>query len=237
MATEFEMFSGQVEFQSSGQGALDNTSPTFAGIAGATPNDDGSISVNWALASSSKPPVYYHVYIALGVVSAASLFIDANVTAHVPPGKTSGKVFLLPDQMTYLVKGQQYTLGVRSTDAFGYADTNMVTLQATAVASGNLPAVFQDIADALDLDHDNFVGDHQDFQDDHANFQDDHANFQDDHANFQDDHTNFDNDHTNLVSDIAALEIVAGSIAAGGGTQLSAEIPETTMTIETESII
>ena len=65
------------------QTAVQNTTaPTFSGISSATPNADGSISLNWALATgAAATPVRYKLYIALGAnVPATSLFVLAITT-------------------------------------------------------------------------------------------------------------------------------------------------------------
>lgn len=128
----------------------DLTPPTFAGITGATPNTDGSITALWSAASDATPPIEYNIYIALGVVSAAALFVPGNLVTISPALTTSKRIFTLADQTTYLVNGQQYTMGVRAKDAVGNIDTNLVIQTPTAIASGNLPVVLQTLATDLD---------------------------------------------------------------------------------------
>lgn len=142
-------FRGSIVQKPAPYGVPDITPPTFAGITGATPNTDGSITVNFSAASGPKTPIDYHVFIALGSVNAATLFQPNNVTLHVPSGKNSGRVFMLPDQTTFLVKGQVYTLGIRANDAYGFMDSNNVIQVVTAIASGNFPAIFQSLIDQL----------------------------------------------------------------------------------------
>ena len=219
MSNPLSCFRGVIAQKPAPYGIPDPTPPTFAGITGATPNSDGSITVNYALASSTKTPIDYHVYIALGNVSAGALFMPTNQAIHIPPGKTTGRVFFLADQTTYLVKDQVYTVGVRSNDVYGFEDSNTAIQVVTAIASGNLPAIFQSLATQLAAtevllatDHVNFQGDHTNFQADHAAFvaddaafDADHANFQSDHSAFQGDHSNFQADHSNLAADIVTL--------------------------------
>ena len=209
MASQY--FAGLFSALTSKACTVDTTPPTFAGISGATPNSDGSISVSWALATSTKPPVGYHVYISLGSVSAATLFQQSNVTAHVPPGKTSGRVFLLPDQSTYLVKDQVYTLGVRANDAQGYEDSNTAIQVVTAIASGNLAAVFQTIATQMAATEVLLAADHVDFQGDHTNFQSDHADFVAALATLA-------SDITDLEASVALIDTSAASIDASATT-------------------
>lgn len=212
MASQY--FAGLFSALTSKACTVDTTPPTFAGITGATPNSDGSIGVAWALATSTKTPVDYRVYIALGSVSAATLFQQSNVTIHVPPGKTSGRVFLLPDQSTYLVKDQVYTLGVRANDALGYEDSNTAIQVVTAIASGNLAAVFQTIATEMAATEVLLAADHVDFQSDHTNFQADHVNFQADHADFVAALATLASDITDLEASVALIDSSAVSIDA-----------------------
>lgn len=198
----------------------DATPPTFAGITSVTPNSDGSITAAWSAGSTPKTPLEYEIFIALGSVSAATLFQASNLQKIVPTGTTSTKVFMLADQATYILNGATYTLGVRAKDALGYEDSNTAILTTTAIASGNLISIFQTVAaslaateTSLATDHANFQSDHANFQADHANFQadhtafgTDHTNFQGDHTNFQGDHTNFQGDHTNFQADHTALQ-------------------------------
>lgn len=120
---------------------VDTTPPTFAGIASVTPGTDGSISASWALATDATAPINYLVYIALGTVNAAALFVPANLAEIIPAGNTTGKVFMLGDQATYLVNGLTYTLGVRAVDGVGNVDSNVALISAAAVSSGNLPSI------------------------------------------------------------------------------------------------
>jgi len=184
-----------------------NTPPIFAGITGATPNADGSINVQWAAATSVNLPFEYQVYIAPGSVSAATLFALKPVVLVDSPN-SNVNVFKLTDQSTYLVKDQVYTLGVRVRDGVKNQNTNLTTLTATAIASGNLISLFQTVQSQLAAtqvllaaDHVNFQGDHVNFQGDHTNFQTDHTNFLADHANFQADHVNLNQDHLNIAAD------------------------------------
>lgn len=148
MGTIFEFQTGQIEFNSSGQGALDTSAPTFAGLTSVTPNDDGSFSLAHGVASGSKPPFEYVYYTALGNVNAATLFQASNRVIAIDNGATK-KVFTLRDG-TYFVKGQVYTLGVQAKDAFNYQETNTAIVTSTAIASGNLAAVYQTIATSID---------------------------------------------------------------------------------------
>lgn len=128
----------------------DLTPPTFAGITGTTPNTDGSITASWSPASDATGPIEYNIYIALGVVNAATLFQASNLVKIAPAGTTSTRVFTLADQSTYLVNGQQYTMGVRARDAVNNMDSNTALQTPTAIASGNLPVVLQTLATDLD---------------------------------------------------------------------------------------
>jgi hypothetical protein len=205
-----------------------STAPVFAGIVSATPNTDGSITAAWAAGTTVNPPIEYIVYIAVGSVSPAALFVSANAQRCVPTSVLSTRIFTLADQTTYLINGQTYTLGVRARDAYSNTETNTVIQTATAIASGNLPAVLQTLVASLavtdanlstdhanfQVDHANFQSDHTNFQSDHTNFQADHLAFQGDHSNFQTDHANFQTDHTNLAATAADLDSTASDLAA-----------------------
>lgn len=128
---------------------IDTIPPVFAGIANATAQTDGSIEVDWLPALDSTPPIEYVLYIALGSVSAATLFVNGNIVAIAPQLSNSFKIYTLSDNSTYLVNGQVYTLGVRAKDGVGNVDSNLVIQTETAIASGNMPAVYQTIATNL----------------------------------------------------------------------------------------
>lgn len=144
-----QYFFGNVVQTTSQACILSATPPTFAGVVSTTPATDGSISAAWAAGSTTKTPLEYEVYISLGSVNAATLFQTVNKVLISPNSATSQKIFTLADNTTYLVKGSQYTVGVRAKDALGYTDSNTVLSTPTAIASGNLPAVFQALADSL----------------------------------------------------------------------------------------
>ena len=131
---------------------VDITPPTFAGVASATPNTDGSISLAWLAATDLTGPIEYLLYIALGSVSAGTLFQVSNLVT-IAPAVLTKKIFTLADQTTYLVNGQQYTVGVRAKDGVGNINTNVVILTPTAIASGNIPGVYQQILnDFIDVE-------------------------------------------------------------------------------------
>jgi len=123
-----------------------NTPPTFAGIAGVTPNVNGSLAVSWLAASSTKNPVKYAVYCALGSVTAAALFGGPNLVSYAPDTALGSSIWTLGDQTTFLVRGLTYTVGVKAVDAIGIVDLNMVILTSVATGSGNLPQVLQQVA-------------------------------------------------------------------------------------------
>lgn len=122
---------------------IDSTSPTFAGIVSAPARNDGSFLLNWALATSTKPPVRYQVYVASGSITAAALFVDSNLSLETDDAAIQIRIAWLKDQNTYFVNGQIYTVGVRAIDSQGYADSNLVILTPTAIASGNIGGLFQ----------------------------------------------------------------------------------------------
>ena len=169
------------------------TAPTFGGVTSVTPNNDGTVTANWSPATgSAATPVRYKVYIASGAsVPPATLFTIANNTIDTPSTFVKADILKLGDQSTYLVNGQTYTIGVRAFSSENISETNIVTMNVTAIASGNIGGLFQ--------------ADHTNFQSDHAAFQSDHTNFQTDHTNFGTDHTNFQGDHADFVSDLNTL--------------------------------
>lgn len=171
----------------------DNTPPTFAGIISATPGTNGHIEVAWAAASDATPPVDYLIYIALGSVSAGTLFNSSNLVTISPAGTLSKKIFTLADQTTYLINGQIYTFGVRARDAVGNINTNTAIMNATGIGYVDLPGSFQNTETLLAADH--------------VNFQADHANFQTDHTNLQ---TAITNLNTTSGTIIGAVEALAG---------------------------
>lgn len=131
-------------------GIADLSLPTFAGITGVTPNTDGSFTVTRGAASSTKNPLKFKYYVKLGTVSAATLFAsDANVAQIEPDTNTSARIFMDPDDVTYFVKGQTYTFGVKALDAFGIEGGPNTVMTATAIASGNFPVVMQSFLDQL----------------------------------------------------------------------------------------
>ena len=205
MANPSVYFAGPISILLSNACVFNITPPTFSGISSVTPNTDGSITVNWSLASDSSTPVEYLVYIALGSVSAATLFQSSNLVRINPAGTTTTRIFLLGDQSTYLVNGSTYTLGVRAKDAVGNINTNNAILTATAIASGNLPSVYQSVATQLQNTETAFAATEVLLAQDHVNFQADHTNFQSDHANFQTDHSNLSSDHIALAADLVVF--------------------------------
>ena len=209
MTTTADIFTPEGVRQSTPTSAtIITTPPTFAGIVSATAQTDGSFLVTWAAATGINPPLEYLVYIALGSVSGATLFQASNVVTVVPTGALSKRVFTLSDQSTYLVKGQQYTMGVRAKDGVQNTDANLVTIVETAIASGDIPTIYQTIASDLQAteallaaDHVDFQSDHLDFVSDHTAFQGDHTNLNQDHVNLNQDHVNLNQDHLNLAQD------------------------------------
>ena len=128
----------------------DITPPTFAGIATLLALSSGALLAGWALGTDAGGGVKYRIYIALGSVSAASLFNANNLVEIAPVGSTYRPIFTLapanwpsPSSPIYLLKGQVYTVGVRAEDGAGNVETNVVVMTATALATVDLPAVLQ----------------------------------------------------------------------------------------------
>lgn len=192
---------------------IDTSLPTFAGIASVTPQADGTFLVTWAAATSSKPPVRYEIYVALGNVNAATLFVPGNKVAVATGLVTSWRLGWLSDQVTYFLNGQIYTFGIRAVDAQNFTETNTVVQTSTAIASGNVTGIIQTAATSLAVSAPAIAAtevllaaDHVNFAADHANFQGDHTNFLADHARFQADLTRLETDLTRLETDLTRLE-------------------------------
>lgn len=153
-----------------GNAAINNiVAPTFAGITSVVANLDSTFSVSWSPATGgAATPINYEVYIALGNVSAGTLFQASNMAKVVQNNTT--KIFMLADGVTYFVRGQVYTLGVRARSASGIQDSNTAILTAAAVAPGNLPVVYTNIANQLADIEANLAQDHLDLAQDHADF-------------------------------------------------------------------
>lgn len=141
----------QIASKTFSNGAVVNTTPpTFGGVASVVPNTDGSFVVNWAAATgSAAAPIRYEIFVSPGSVSAATLFTPSNRVSVSSSALNSARVFVLQDQTTYFVNGQTYTFGVRAVSAQNISETNTVVLTSAAIGTGNLPALFQDIADEL----------------------------------------------------------------------------------------
>ncbi len=132
-------------------GAVQNTNaPVFSGISTLVANSDGSFTAGWSVATgSAQNPIRYQVYIALGTVSAAALFVSGNIVYSVPG--TSVLITTLSNQ-TYLTKGQDYTVGVRAISANNISETNTAVLTETMTGM-NLSSVAGAVWDELKSAH------------------------------------------------------------------------------------
>lgn len=235
LTTAYDIFTPEGVRQSTPTSAtVITTPPTFAGITAVTPTVDGAINVAWGSFTSVNLPVVFQIYVALGSVSAATLFALQPV-AIAPNTASNWYVTQLSDQSTYLIKGQVYTFGVRCRDGVNNQNTNLTIMTATAIGSANLVTVLQTLAInlaatevLLTQDHTDFQNDHIDFQGDHANFVTDNTNFQNtnndlaathvdlqaDHADFGTDHANFQSDHADLAGDHTDLVAVEVALSA-----------------------
>lgn len=156
MANE-QYFFGSASQLTSQACLVDLTAPTFSGVTTVTPQNSGAILAAWSAATEAiSLPIEYNIYISPGSVSAATLF--ALSPAMKVRTLTQALIFTLNDQATYLVNGLTYTIGVRSEDGVGNVDSNVAILTTTAIASGNLSAVFQSIEDDLAADLSTFTG-------------------------------------------------------------------------------
>lgn len=131
---------------------VNTTAPDFDGIVSAVPNNDGSITVEWdaPTPNACATPIRFEVYVLPGSVSAATLFGSRNnIVKIVESNDLQTNVFTLADQTTYLIRNQEYTLGVRAISGVSIQESNMAIEVVTAIASGNLPVVFQNLAAAF----------------------------------------------------------------------------------------
>lgn len=144
-----QYFYGPVTQKTPNSSLADTTPPTFAGITAATPNNNGSITVEWgSVTESASLPVEYNIYVAEGSVDASALFVTGNLVAVSP---VSGRrVYTLADQSTYLAAGQTYTFGVRAKDAVGNINQN--TALETAVSTGVLSDGLAEYVQLLSLE-------------------------------------------------------------------------------------
>lgn len=164
IVTPADVFTSGGVRQSTPQSAvIVTTPPVFAGITSVTPNTDGSFTVAWSAATSTNAPHEYQIYVSPGSVDAATLFA-LPVAALSPQPDTQIRVFQLSDDATYFVKGQQYTFGVRCKDGVGNQNTNLAILAATAIASGDIANIFQDLADSLINTNSNLSNRNTDFE-------------------------------------------------------------------------
>lgn len=126
------------------------TAPTFSGISSVTPNNDGSFTITWLAAYGiSASPTEYRIYVAIGSVAAASLFVDSNWISTSKQTVTTANVFQYLNGTEYFNTGSIYTFGVRAVSSQNVSDTNAVIITSTAIATGNLPSVFQTLVDEL----------------------------------------------------------------------------------------
>lgn len=158
---------------------VNTTPPTFAGIATLTARQNGSLRATWLAATTSgKDPVRYAAYIKVGSSLAPGDFIAAN-RIPINSGVLSVDIFALADQITLLVYGTTYAVGIRAIDSQGYESSTTTYL--SAISNGVLPDYMNNIANALG--------------------------------------------------------IVASSVAAGAGQQMSVNTNDTTMTIDTDGVV
>ena len=146
---------------------VDLTPPTFAGVSGLTPKNNGAMHVSWGSATDSANPINYLIYVSLGNVNAATLFQSQNLAAITPDGHTSWYLFSLAkdawpnaNSPVYFIKDQEYTIGVRARDGAGNVETNTVVMTTTAIGSVDLATIFQTLQTQFAQDHANFIDDH-----------------------------------------------------------------------------
>lgn len=128
----------------------DLTPPTFAGIVSVAPHLNGSFLLSWAAATEvDSNPVEYVLYAAKGSLTAASLFLPANVSGITK--ELSKRLFQHGEPSPYYFSiDDVYTFGVRAKDALGNTETNTAILTATATGSAASIDEFQDALDRLE---------------------------------------------------------------------------------------
>lgn len=165
LVTPADVFTSGGVRQSTPQSAvIVTTPPVFAGITGVTPKTDGAINVQWAAATSTNTPHEYQIYVAHGIVNAATLFAMSPATLAYD-SVTNIDVMKLSDNTTYLVNGETYTFGVRCRDRLGNQNINLVVMTAVAISSGNIATIYQTIADSLINTNSNLMDRNNEFSD------------------------------------------------------------------------
>lgn len=121
--------------------SFDITPPTFAGIATATVQANGSIRLQYPSATDATLPIKYNAYIARGTVTAASLFQASNRLAAFDGlladlFETTDNVFL---QAGY------YTVGVRAIDGVGNEsqNTQLLTVYTDGILAESVTQLIQ----------------------------------------------------------------------------------------------
>ena len=219
LLTGADIFTGAGVRQSTPTSAtIITTPPVFAGITSSTPHTNGSFNIVWPAATTVNAPIEFQIYAALGVVSAATLFLPANQVDIGKDGSTQMRIWTLGDQVTYFVNGLTYTFGVRAKDGVQNQNTNLTIVTATAIGSGNLTVVLQTLATDLAATEVLLAADH-------ANFVADDAAFVADHANFVADDAAYDANNATLAIEIADLAAISNNlISALAPTKLAVTI-------------
>lgn len=129
--------------QTSAACLTDITPPTFAGITGCVAQPNGSILASWGSATDGTPPIEFNVYVQAG--TATGLFASGNLALIT--SASSAYIFLLND-VSRLLKGVTYYVGVRAKDAVGNIETNTTSLSAvsTGVLDDDLATIAANLA-------------------------------------------------------------------------------------------
>jgi len=123
---------------------VDNiTPPVFAGIATITAQANGSLRITWLAAVHVLNPKFYDIYIQAG--TAVGLFVDANKLPAVE-NLLVEDIYNIKD-LSPLVEGTTYHVGVKARSAAGIQDSNTVSM--SAVSAGVLTDSLSGIADTL----------------------------------------------------------------------------------------
>jgi hypothetical protein len=128
----------------------DTNEPIFNGIVSVVSGPDGDMTVDWnAATGTSEPPTRYRVYVALGTVTPAALFVQINVAAVVE-SPTQIRLFTLGDGQTVFQEGLLYTFGVRAVSAIGIAESNEEIITVVSTSTGNPAEILQGLVARLE---------------------------------------------------------------------------------------
>jgi hypothetical protein len=119
---------------------------------------DGDITVEWTAATgTAESPIRYRIYVAIGAVSAASLFVSQNA-GFVVESQTQARLFTLGDGQTVFTEGQQYTFGVRAVSSVGVSEENVQVITIVSQSTGNPTEILQNLVIRLEASTNSLLG-------------------------------------------------------------------------------